>query len=254
MKTRIAVACLILALVVPASLQAQQADVDGRFVSQRAELEVRTFTLRQLAPMDAASLVSPYIVSPDGGVFAPGNGVTRAITVRETARVLARIDSVLAMLDRPRPTVRLRFQLIAAQEQGGERDPRIASLDSTLRDLFRFQSYRLLAQTAVAVGEWKEFAQSFGAEDQQLYLSGVINAVTTDADSARVSLEVALSRPPVTGDLRTDRNPASGARVLSTGLSIPIGQTVVLGSGASGKGVQALILVVTPELQGTTRR
>lgn len=253
MKMRTASACLLLAMAPPASLQAQQAVVDGRFVSQRAELEVRTFTLRQLAPMDAASLVSPYIVSPDGGVYAPNNGGARAITVRETARVLARIDSVLAMLDRPRPTVRLRFQLIAAQEQG-ERDPRIASLDSTLRDLFRFRSYRLLAQTAVAVGEWKEFAQSFGAEDQQLYLSGVINAVTTDADSARVSLEVTLSRPPVTGDLRTDRNPASGARVLSTGLSIPIGQTVVLGSGASGKAIQALILVVTPELQGTTKR
>ena len=250
---RYAIGSLILALTLPGLMGAQRVEVDGRVVSQSAELEVRTFTLRQLAPMDAASLVSPYIVSTNGGVYAPENAGARAITVRETPRVLARIDSVLAMLDRPRPTVRLRFQLIAAEEQG-ERDPRIASLDSTLRDLFRFPSYRLIAQTAVTVGEWKEFAQSFTADAERLYLTGVVNAVTTHADSARVSLEVTLSRPPITLDLRTESNPAAGARVMSTGLSIPIGQTVVLGSGASGKSVQTLILVVTPELESATRR
>ena len=211
------------------------------------EVEVRTFTLRHLRPENAVKAVEPYIVSPNGGVFGPSDSFMRAITVRETPRALARIDSVLDALDQPPATVRLRFQLIAAQDEAA-RDPRIASLDSTLRDLFRFQGYRLLAQTVVSVSEWNSFSQTFIAEGDRLLLEGRVTTVSADGEAGRVALDVALSRPHVSAIVAAQQGVAVGNQILSTGLSIPLGQTVVLGSGVSGESIQALILVVTPEI------
>lgn len=142
--------------------------------------------------------------------------------------------------------MRLRFQLIAAQDQAA-RDPRIASLDSTLRDLFRFQGYRLLAQTVVSVSEWNSFSQTFIAEGDRLLLKGRVTTVSADGEAGRVALDVALSRPHVSA-IAAAQGVDAGDQILSTGLSIPLGQTVVLGSGVSGESIQALILVVTPEI------
>ncbi len=42
-----------------------------------------------------------------------------------------------------------------------------------------------------------------------------------------------------------------GEVLLSTGVTVPIGQTAVLGSAAPGGKIQALILVIRPELAPT---
>jgi hypothetical protein len=48
--------------------------------------------------------------------------------------------------------------------------------------------------------------------------------------------------------------PMQSETLLSTGLTVPIGQTVVLGSAAPGGANQALILAVRPEVSIPSRR
>ena len=93
---------LVAFLVLPAMAKAQ----DPR------DLAVRTFRLQNLRPEDAAKLLGPYVNAPNGGVFEAGS--INAITVRETHAVLALVDSLLKVHDRPRAVVTMRFQLIAA--------------------------------------------------------------------------------------------------------------------------------------------
>jgi len=108
-----------------------------------APLITRTIPLRYLRPGDAARLVSPYVRSAQGGVYEAG--LVQAVTIIETAPVLARIDSLLRENDRAPAVVVFRFQLIAADDTPG-RDVAIDSLDAALRSMFRFKGYHLLGE------------------------------------------------------------------------------------------------------------
>ena len=209
-------------------------------------LIVRTFTLRHLSPESADRLVAPYILSQKGGVFGVGGDV-RAITVRETPQNVARIDSLLRVHDRSPTTLTFRFQLIAAEDRP-TRDPAIAGLDSTLRGLLRFAGYRLLSQAVVTVGEVQSFAQTLQADTERLLLSGEVSEIQAADGAGSVHVRVWLSRSRGVTSVGTE---IPEEKLLQTGLSVPLGQTVVLGSAVSGGKVRALILAVRPEVAST---
>jgi len=204
---------------------------------------VRTFTLRHLHPESVKRLVQPYILSTKGGVFEAGHPI-RAITVRETPENLARIDSLIRAHDRSPATLTFRFQLIAAEDQP-TRDPAIVGLDSTLRGLLRFAGYRLLSQAVVTVGEAQHFAQTLNADDERLLLTGEVSEIRAADGGGNVYVQVHLSRPR---GVIAEGKEIPNERLLQTGVSVPLGQTVVLGSAVPGGKVRALILAVRPEV------
>lgn len=233
---------LVLALAVPAVVSAQ--DSSARARSDMGPLSVRTFNLRWLSSHDAATLVSPYVGWGGGGAFDAGP-FSHAITVRGTKAALAAVDSVLRENDREPATVVLRFQLIAAVDSAIH-DPSIADLDATLRGLFRFGGYRLLAQGATNVSEQSQFLLTMSSGNVQYQISGSVRSVQTTSGRGSGELNVTLQRGIATpisngqGTLPT--------RLFNTGLAVTLGQTVVLGSAAGAAPGQALILTVHTEL------
>lgn len=235
-----AIVCLMAASTPVASTITAQAPAQPQLIT-------RTIPLRYLRAGDAARLVSPYVRSPQAGVFEAGS--VRAVTVIETPAILARIDSLLRENDRSPTVLTFRFQLIAADDTPG-RDPSIDSLESALRGLFRYKGYHLLGEGSATAGEAETFSLTVSAGEDRFALDGdVVTVQTTSAGSVR--LRVRLARTP--GGIYQGR-PMDAETLLSTGLTVPLGQTVVLGSAAPGGANKALILAVRPEVAIPSRR
>ena len=203
--------------------------------SQRGpSLDTRTFALKYLRGSDAVSIVVPYIYTdrPNAkGVFSVSDN---AITVRETPDNLDKIARVLAEYDRPRPFVRLTFHLIEA-DGAATTDPVIRDVEATLRHLFRFQGYRLVAEGVVSATEKSEVTQMLATTPDHYQLSASVQRLAGSADSATVELSVRLEL--------LDR-----ASRFNTTVTIPVGKTAVLGNVQALPNGRTLILTVRPEL------
>ncbi|MEO7086405.1 MAG: hypothetical protein ABI442_10995 [Gemmatimonadaceae bacterium] len=230
--------------VAQAGLSAAQASL-----AQQEELIVKTVKLHHLGSGSAAQLLTPYVKSPHGGVFeAPG----QTVTIRETQKNLNDLLAVLAQYDRDPANVTLNFQLIAA-ENTNKRDPNLAGLDSLLRGVLKYSGYRLLTTALSNVSEFGEASQVLSGDGDPFTLRVSIAEVQTGATPAdgTIRLHVALQRDPT-----SSRNGVAGhpmTPVLSTTLTVPIGQTVVLGTSSIDGGDRALILTVRPQIPATKR-
>lgn len=194
--------------------------------------ETRTFDVAHMNPEQAAELVRPYVGGSEGGEMSVFG---RGITVRATPEKLRQIEEVLRRYDRPEPGVRLHFQLIEA-DGAGETDPRISNVESALRELFRFEGYRLLDEAQMGSVAGSRSTQVFRAGDRQYGIEAWISDVRRGEDGGTARLSV---------ELRTTAGP-----VLETTMNVPMGKTVVLGSGRPDPDQGALILTVRPELAG----
>ena len=228
----VAIAC-----AVASSLDAQE----------QTPLVTRTIALRYLKPVDAARLVSPYIRSPQGGVYEAG--AVRAVTIRETEPIVARIDSLIRENDHSPAVLAFRFQLIAADDTPTA-DPAIESIASTLRGLFRYKGYHLLGDGSTTAGEGESFSLTVAAGDDRFALDGDVSAIQGGATGS-TRIRVRLSRA-VGGTFQGKA--IQSESLLFTGLTVPLGQTIVLGSAAPGGGNKALILTVRPEVAIPPRR
>ena len=216
------------------------------------DLAVKTFKLRNLRPDDAAKLLGPYVNTPGGGVFEAGS--IGAITVRETFSMMAVIDSILREHDKPRAVVTLRFQLIAALDSS-RRDPALSAIDAELRKLFKFDGYQLIGEGTATTEEGTEFTMSLSAGimldnrafGEQYLIQGWLERVDAGTDTT-VRLNLSL---------RDGTRGRDASDLLRTGLTMPIGQGVILGSATPPNRVGsrvALILVVQPELAARSRK
>jgi hypothetical protein len=240
--------------------------------TRKEPLETKTIELKHMKPDEAISLLRPYLVNIGGSVsgVAPNMPI---ITIKDVPENLARMERVLAKYDHSPATIRLVFQLIEA-----DTGPRMVAtsaeklssdLDATLRSVLRFSAYRLLAQGIATSGEYSTISQKLAKADDISYYSisaevGTIRLsdVTLQADGATmrnaaagqvvvdttavgsVHLKVQLSRQ---AEVKYENRP-DYVSVISTGLDVPLGHTVVLGTAAAQKGGVALILTVKPEL------
>jgi hypothetical protein len=198
------------------------------------ELETRTFELRHLQPAQAQLMVEPYVYQERSG--APGrlSVFDGGVTVRETPENLERIARVLEERDRARPGVTLHFQLIEG-DGPGEADPRIEEVERVLRDLFRFEGYRLLAETQIGAMEGGTGVQGFRTPDGESHeLLAQVRRVSGTAERGSVEVEVRLV--------------GAAVEFLESRVTIPAGQTVVLGSTQMDPEKGAVILTVRPEL------
>jgi len=203
-------------------------------------LDTQTFELHYLDAAQAQQMIQPYVYGdrPD----APGaiSWVANTITVRETRDNLDKVARVLAEYDRPRPTVRLHFQLIEASDNAPtERfDPAIGDVVTELQKLFKYKSYQLLTGAVVGGSEGSHIEQVIGdpqdPNENVFRLVAAIGDVRGTGDSATVQLEVGVHNP-MRGGLQTTVNARNG-------------QTLVVGNAQLARGGGTVILTVTPEL------
>lgn len=196
------------------------------------ELETRTYDLSYLEPAEAAEMVAPYIYGDRPGTPGVVSHFPGGITVRETRDNLDKIDRVLTRFDRAKPGVRLHFQVI---EANGDRqtDPRIADVESALKELFRFRGYRLLAEAQMGALEGSSSTQALRQEGREYGIRADVRRIRA-GQSGAVDLSVALFAERF-------------GTVIQTSMSVPAGQTVVLGSAQPYPDQPTLILTVRPE-------
>jgi hypothetical protein len=200
------------------------------------KLDVQTFNLDHRPGYEAAQLIDPYVFGDRAEGPGAMSATDDAITVRETRDNLDKIARVLAEFDRPLPVVRLRFQLIEADSFRDE-DPAIAEVVDELRDLFRFEGYRLMGEAVVAVGGGEaSFEQPFFGVGEALSEDYVVRGTAGFRGGAAVRLyEIELW--------------AESIPVLETSVNATVGQTLVMGgSRARGSG-RTLILTVRAETE-----
>ena len=232
------------------TISAQQASTHPNVPGlAQPEFVVKTIPLRHLTSAEAMKLLSPYVQTAGGGVYEVSSNI-RAVTIREIPRIHTEMMAVLNQYDRDPATVTLNFQLVAA-ENTATRDPTVASLDSLLRGVLKFSGYRLLTTAIATASEHGHVTQTLSADGEPLNLVVDVDELRTEGANASVHLTVELWRAGV------GRSGGTGTpKILSTGLVVPIGQTVVLGTSAldGGQNQKALILTVRPQLtQRATR-
>jgi hypothetical protein len=229
-------AILIVALATAGAAQ----QIDTRNAVMHGDFIVKTVPLHHLTSSEAVKLLSPYSQTAGGGVFEVSPNV-RAVTIREVPKVFAEMMMVLSQYDRDPASVTLNFQLIAA-ENTNTRDPGVAGLDSLLRGVLKYTGYRLLTTSVASASEGGTVTQTLSADGETFSLQVYVTDLRVDGTEASVHLNVNLMRNGV---------PSRGqapSQVLSTGVTVPVGQTVVLGTSATDIGQRALILTVRPQL------
>lgn len=196
-------------------------------------LETRTFRVEHMDAREAAELVDPYVYGSREGAEGAVSVVDGALTVRETRANLDEIERVLAEYDLPRPDIRLHFQLIEA-DGFTEQDARIADVREALDALFRFEGYRLAAETQLAMVEGTRASQPIAGTARPYALEAHLQSVRVREDGGSVTVSVRL---------------ASGVMDdgIATTLTVPLGETVVLGSARRAASEPTLILTVRPE-------
>ncbi|HSQ32017.1 MAG TPA: hypothetical protein VLN49_19305 [Gemmatimonadaceae bacterium] len=248
---------ILAAVAAPGVLVAQDTSAVRSVIaaSSGPQLPVRTYTLRRLSTTQAARLITPYVQGPMSGVFSGAS--SHELTVRASQSTLRVVDSLLRERDKASAPVRLNFQLIAATDSAGDDLP--GDIGAALRSMFRFKGYRLISQGSVATNEDTEFSVTLGTNQAShgpaVYrVHGTVESVAGNG----------MGSLPLTIQLSQQSPPSAGA-IFSTGLTVPLGQTVVLGSGAvevderprpgTGPSVstQALILAVRPDVVGGKR-
>jgi hypothetical protein len=193
-------------------------------------LETRTFMLEHLSTSDAAQLIDPYVYHDREGAPGTLSAMRDAITIRETAENLARIEEVLGRFDTPRPDVRLRFQLIEADGYTGT-DERIAHVEQELRKILQFEGYRLSGEAFVTATDGTEFQQTLSGNGGIYQVAGEVRWV--QGSTLRLG-EVRLYAP-------------SAGPVLTTTVNIRPGQTLILGSSSRTASAATLLLTVSAE-------
>ena len=247
MKTnRLLMTAMLLLGAAGYSAAQQQSGVTRPPIKSEAPFIVKTVPLHHLSSLEAVKLLQPYVQTPGGGVYEVSPNI-RAVTIRETQSVFNEMSAVLERYDRDPATVTLNFQLIAA-ENTNTRDPAVASLDTLLRSVLKFTGYRLLTTSVAVASEGQGVTQTLSADGDPLTLNVRVSELRTEGSEASVQLYVQLIRPGISASAQNNGMGRPPSEIFSTGVRVPIGQTVVLGTSAVEGGQRAMILTVRPQL------
>ncbi|HUF49783.1 MAG TPA: hypothetical protein VMN60_03060 [Longimicrobiales bacterium] len=195
--------------------------------------DTRTIELAHMSPDQAQLLIEPYIEG--GAANIRRTERPPALTITASPARLDQIEELLRRMDQPAANVRLRFQLIEA-DGFTTTDSAIADVEGALRELFRFRGYRLVGE-AIISGEARSTLQ------QTLLLRDEIPVVLT--------VDIPAVRRGMGGkavEMRLEMH-VHGQQALGTAVTVPDGQTVVVGSARPVPNVGTLILVVRPHIE-----
>jgi hypothetical protein len=99
-----------------------------------------------------------------------------------------------------------------------------------------------------AATEGQGVTQTLSADGDPLNLNVSIRELRTEGSDASVQLFVQLFRQAIPASAQNNGLGRPMSEVFSTGVRVPIGQTVVLGTSAAEGGTRAMILTVRPQL------
>jgi len=203
--------------------------------SRAAEsFDIRTIPLTYLRADEAAELVTPLGM----GAAVSFRRDPPALILRGPTDQVDQIAEIIRRFDKPSPNVQLRFQIIEADGFTNS-DPAIADVEAALQDVFRFRGYRLVGESLVQSEVPGNVTQQIvGRVGNQAGVPFMIHARLNrllQGDSARaVSMDVELQ---------------GGTAQLGTSLTVPSGQTVVVGTAQSRQDGHTFILVVRPRIE-----
>lgn len=156
----------------------------------RGGQQVYAYTLKHQPVREAVTLVRPYL-SAAGTVEEQARGNT--LVIRDTPAALARIRPVLEGFDRPPQDLRFDIQIIRAGPKRQvvspptdepETDGLSEELVKRLRDLLRYDDYRVLAEAAVTSKEGEEVTYSLGQSYSVSFRLGSVLGSSTQPSSA----------------------------------------------------------------------
>lgn len=222
-------------------------------------IDTRTFQLDHMSPASAEALIGPYVT--DSETNMKSSTQPAAITVSASSSRLDQIGEMLSRYDVATPDVRLRFQLIEA-DGFADVDPAIADVEAAVRELFRFDGYRLVAEALVTSTQQTQSRQRLlGFGNVPLTLTVFVDRISA-VEQRRPPSPTASGSPAPGGDA-DDAAVSGGVRsadvavilsgpegdIFQTRVVVPDGQIVVLGTARPFEDRGALILVVRPEIQ-----
>lgn len=198
--------------------------------------ETRTFDLKRLNANDAERLVSLYVPGDTNNIRVTYD--PSAITVSAPPAALKAVEEILNRYDRA-PTsnnVVLHFQIIAADDFTTT-DTAIAAVESSLRQVFRYRGYRLVADAVLRGTPHSDVSQMIIGSDRVPYnLRSEVGRIAAEDSAKSVQLAISLA-------------PYNQAPALRSSVNVPDGQTVIVGSARLGRDQPAIILVVRPTIE-----
>jgi len=204
--------------------------VAGFAVREALKPDVSGFPLRHISGTEAAEILNGHLMP--GAVEGWSE---HAVFVRGSRSDKAKVAAVLEQEDKPKPQVRLRFQIIEA-DGFTTTDTAIAKVESVLRDLFKYRGYKLAAEAYVQTRKESYAEQTvIGVDGVRYKLEVNTGNVLRREGKASAEMTVVLRDPTGTS--------------LTTSVHVPDGQTVVLGTARTSADRGAIILVVSPEIR-----
>jgi len=212
--------------------------------SPAAELRLYAYTLEHQPVGEALALVRPLLSSRGTVELQPGGNT---IVIRDELAALTRIVPILRQFDHQSETLRLEIQIVQAfVGQGGGPSGDVTPLATPgsevspalvrrLRDLLRYDSYRLHASARLDVKEGENVLYQLGDS----YTVGF--KLGTMMGEKRVKLH----------ELRIVRRATSGAfgkperQLLGTNVNLWLDQTLILGLAKDESAADALMVVVS---------
>jgi hypothetical protein len=287
MKKPFTLAALVvaLALAAPLGALARPQTTQNRIKDAVAgrEMQARVFQVTNISPRELVTALQPLASDPkDGSPMMVANNSTMTITVRDYPENLAAIESVIRLLDKPRPAperadpldpIEVQISLIAASpDEAFKETPAPAAVAPVLVELRKtlsFKRYRFVTTLTQRVKQG--FANAGGGGGASGFIADPFKTETPEARPARY--EYQLNNPFVqtresgapTASLQLEfslwlSRVANQAKVnvgvetpsfdtqkisISTGLTFREGEQVVVGTSSAGEGDKSIIVVLT---------
>ena len=195
-------------------------------------METRTYEVARMKHDDVIMLLTPYIEQGGSISMTPD---AHLLTVREKPDRLTVIERLLKQYDGGGTAADVMLDIQVVKADGfATSDSALADIEPTLRQTFKYQGYKLLAQTHVQVREGSSFEQIV----PPFQLNGRVDRVAQVANETRV---------PISIDLEQARDRNGPPQRMESTVTATIGKPTVLGQ-STGDG--AIILVIRPTLLG----
>lgn len=196
-------------------------------------LLVHAYTLRHQPAAEALGQVYP-LLSPRGSVQLQPGGNT--LVVRDEAAVVERVAELLRQFDHPPHELALRIQVVRAGD-GAEGEVLDRDLAERLRELLRYDSYRVVAAADLMAREGEQVTYELGEEYLIAFQLGTLMR------AERLKLH----------DFEVTRRSGEAAdrRLLRTQVNLLLGRPMILGLAKNESSRRALLLVLTCTLAGS---
>ncbi len=139
-------------------------------------LVVHAYTLEHQPAVEAIGLIHPLLTKRGAVELQPGGNT---LVIRDTAAVVRQAVALLADFDHPTSPIHLEIKIVRAGLGTAEPEANRGlspALLSRLRDLLRYQNYRLLADASIVAREAEEVAYRVGDDYRVSFRMGTLMA------------------------------------------------------------------------------